>query len=122
MNQPKKFESGRRAGVRAFSLVEMMIAACVMAIIYTALFAGISSTYSLMDVTRENLRATQIMVSRLEGLKLCAWSNGQLFNVNVVPTNFTDSFYPLGLNSSKNTGTVYPGTLTITPNFPLHPP
>jgi len=84
--------------VLAFSLVEVMVAASIMAIIFAALFAGISSTFSLMDVTRENLRATQIMVSRLEGLRLCAWSNNQLFNTSVVPTNFTDSFYPLGLN------------------------
>jgi len=30
---------------------------------------------------------------RLEGLRLCAWSNAQLFNTNVVPPNYTDSFY-----------------------------
>jgi type II secretory pathway pseudopilin PulG len=120
MKQTQTFR-GRRAGVLAFSLVEVMVAASIMAIIFAALFAGISSTFSLMDVTRENLRATQIMVSRLEGLRLCAWSNNQLFNTSVVPTNFTDSFYPLGLNSSTNPGTSYAGTLTITTNFVMNP-
>ncbi|MDD5139576.1 MAG: hypothetical protein PHY43_04850 [Verrucomicrobiales bacterium] len=112
----------RPAGVQAFSLVELMIAACIMAIVFASLFAGISTTFSLMDVTRENLRGTQIMVSRLEGLRLCAWSNGQLFNTNVVPPNYTESFYPLGLNSSTNVGTIYTGTLIVTTNFALNPP
>ncbi len=98
-----------------------MIAACIMAIVFAALFAGISTTFSLMDITRENLRATQIMVSRLEGLRLCAWSGTQLFNTNVVPPNFTDSFYPLGLKSSTNNGTIYTGTMTVTTNFTLNP-
>lgn len=123
LNQSSLSGRGRRqAGVQAFSLVEVMIAACIMAIVFAALFAGISTTFSLMDVTRENLRATQIMVSRLEGLRLCAWSDSQLFNTNVVPTKFTDSFYPLGLNLSTNCGTIYTGTLTITTNFVLDPP
>jgi Tfp pilus assembly protein PilV len=109
-------------GTRAFSLVEVMIAACVMAIIFLAMFVGISTTFNLTVAARENLRATQIVVSRLEGLRLCAWSSAQLFNTNVVPPTFTDSFYPLGLNSTTNYGTVYHGTINITTNFSLSPP
>src|SRR6266705_2642664 len=118
------FLNGRcwRAGTRAFSLIEVMIAACIISIVFAALFAGISTTFGLMDITRENLRATQIMVSRLEGLRLCAWSSGQLFNTNVVTPNFTDSFYPLGLKASTNNGTVYTGTMSVTTNFTLNPP
>ena len=52
----------------------------------------------------------------MEGLRLEAWSTNQLFNPNFVPPTFTDSFYPLGLGgSSSSTGTVYSGTMTITP-------
>lgn len=106
----------------AFSLVEVMIAACVTAVVFAGLFAGISATYSLIDVTRGNLRATQILISRLEGLRLCAWSNAQLFNTNVVPLNYTDSFYPLGLNASTNNGIAYTGTISVTTNLTLSPP
>lgn len=111
-----------RSKVAAFSLVEVMIAAAVTAIVMAALFAGISATFKLLGVARENLRATQVMVSRLEGLRLCAWSSSQLFNTNIVPQNFTDSFYPLGLRSTTNYGTVYTGTITVTTNFSLNPP
>jgi type II secretory pathway pseudopilin PulG len=112
----------RSASILAFSLIEMLMAACVMSIVFAALFTGISTSYHLMDDTRENLRATQIMVSRMEGLRLCAWSNSQLFNPVIVPLNYTDTFYPLGLNLSTNKGTIYTGTITISTNFVLNPP
>lgn len=112
----------RRRAVLAFSLVEVMAAAMVMAIIFTVLFTGISTTFRLLDATRENLRGTQIAVSRLEELRLCAWSSSQLFNTNVVPPTFTDSFYPLGLKDSTNIGTMYYGTISVTTNFVMDPP
>ena len=46
----------------------------------------------------------------------------QLFNPNIVPTNFTDYFYPLGLNgNSNNLGATYNGSITITTNISLSP-
>lgn len=112
----------RRRTLLAFSLVEVMAAALVMAIIFAVLFTGISTTFRLLDTTRENLRATQIAVSRMEELRLCAWSSSQLFNTNVVPPTFTDSFYPLGLGASTNTGIAYSGTIDIATNVTLDPP
>jgi type II secretory pathway pseudopilin PulG len=105
----------------AFSLVEVLVAAGIMAIIYASLFAGISSAFNLLETTREDLRATQIMVSRLEGLRLCAWGSAELFNTNIVPPTFTDTFYPPGLNNTANNGTVYYGTMTITQDPALSP-
>jgi len=99
-----------------------MIAVTVMSIIFAALFNGIRSTFALIDASRENLRATQVLVSRLEGLRLCAWNQDQLFSTNVVPPTFTDTFYPLGLQGTTNYGTTYYGTITVTTNFALNPP
>lgn len=112
----------RRRAVQAFSLVEVLAAAMVVAIIFSVLFVGTSSTFDLLGASRENLRATQIVVSRMEGLRLCTWSSSQLFNTNVVPKTFKDSFYPLGLNSTTNYGTLYSGTISVTTNFALNPP
>lgn len=108
----------------AFTLVEVLVAAAVGAIIFASLYRGISNSYGLLQTSRLNLRATQIMVSELEGLRLCAWgvtnvntgtNVSQLFNANIVPTTFTNYFYPLGLNGTSNLGTVYYGSLGITP-------
>ena len=54
-------------GSGAFSLIEVIIAAAIVAIIMAALFTGVTATFNLEGVTRENLRATQIIVSRMEG-------------------------------------------------------
>jgi prepilin-type N-terminal cleavage/methylation domain-containing protein len=100
-----------------FTLVEVLTAAAIAAVIFTAIFASVSVAFGLLTTTRQNLRATQIMVSRLEGLRLEAWdtANGlsQLFNPTYVPTNFTESFYPLGLNGTTNDGISYYGTMTV---------
>jgi prepilin-type N-terminal cleavage/methylation domain-containing protein len=120
----------RRMGARvqAFTLLEVLMAAAIGAVIFAALYAGISNCFSLLTTSRANLRATQIMVSRLEALRLCSWGNGdnqasQLFNTNVVPATFTEYFYPRGLEgNTNNLGTIYSGTMTITTNIPLNPP
>lgn len=115
-------------GERAFTLVEVLVAAAIGAIIFTSLYIGIANSFSLLNTARANLRATQILVSRMEGLRLCAWGNGtnqvsQLFNTNIVPTTFTDYFYPQGINGqSGNYGTAYTGTITIATNITLNPP
>ena len=121
MRLNNKSNNGGETAMAAFSLLELLIAVTVMALIFSALFSGISTSFNLLQSARENLRATQIMISRLEGLRLCAWSSSQMFNTNVVPLKFTDSFYPLGLNSSTNSGTAYTGTLTITTNPAVSP-
>lgn len=83
------------------------------------MYQGISNCYSLLQTSRANLRATQIMVSELEGVRLCAWGTGtnlsQLFNTSIVPSTFTNYFYPLGLNGSTNLGIPYYGTLSVVP-------
>ena len=111
---------------RGFTLVEVLVAAAIGAIIFLALYAGISNCFGMLTTSRANLRATQIMVSRMEGLRLEAWGDTnsvtQLFDPTYVPPTFTEYFYPLGLNGqSNNLGTVYHGTMTVT-NVTLNPP
>ena len=116
----------RRGGARGFTLAEVLIAAAVGAIIFLALYAGISNCFGLLTTSRANLRATQIIVSRLEGLRLEAWGDTnsvtQLFDPTFIPSTFTEYFYPLGLNGqTNNLGTVYSGTMTIQTNITLNP-
>lgn len=113
------FEQSRKSrpsAAAAFTLVEMLVAAGVAAIVYAAVFCGVSTTFCMLNASRENLRATQIMVSRLEGVRLEAWTTNQLFSTSFVPPTFTEYFYPSGLSGSTNAGTCYSGTMTITPN------
>lgn len=101
--------AGRNAGRRAFSLIEVMIAVAITAIIFSAVHFGLSTGFVLVQTSREQLRANQVCLSRLEGLRLCNWDT-QLFSNNIVPTTFTDYYYPTGLGFQSNS-VVYYGTL-----------
>lgn len=106
---------GCSRGVAAFTIVEVVAAVFIAAIAFAALFSAINNGTLLLQNTRENLRATQIIQSRIEGMRLIAWgsSTNQLFNTNYFPTRFTESFYPLGLSGSTNQGAIYYGTITF---------
>jgi type II secretory pathway pseudopilin PulG len=97
----------------AFSLVETMCAAAITAIIILALFTGLTSGFKLTQMERENLRATQIALARMEGLRLYAWSSNQLFSPTMLPNNFTDYYYPSNLGGVFGNNTVYTGSVTI---------
>jgi len=112
----------------AFTIVEVLVASVIGAIIFIALFAGISQGYNLVGHERESLRATQIVVGRIERIRLCTWgdnsgtNNTQLFSQTFVPNTFTDYFYPIGLGGYfPASNVVYVGTVNIqATNFPLY--
>lgn len=108
-----------RIAPRAFTLVEVMCSAAIAAIILLALFSGLSSGFTSTQMERENLRATQIALARMEGLRLYAWSTNQLFNPQMLPNVFTDYYYPAGIGGFSS-NTVYTGSVTIA-NVTLSP-
>jgi hypothetical protein len=106
-----------RRGENASTFIETLVGTSIMAIMFASLYTAMSSGFSMVSVARENLRATQIMLNRMEGLRLYNWN--QLVYSNMIPTTFTENFYPLG--SSGNTGITYYATMSIT-NLTLDPP
>lgn len=110
--------SGFRRTIHAFSLIEVLIGVVIMVIALVSLYAGISSSFSLTKAAREDLRATQIMLERMEGVRLYNWD--QLVYSNMIPANFTTSYYPLAI-SGQSTGITYRGSLVIS-NAVLNPP
>ncbi|MBA4150109.1 MAG: prepilin-type N-terminal cleavage/methylation domain-containing protein [Verrucomicrobia bacterium] len=96
---------------RAFSLIEVVVAMAIASIILMALYLGISGGFGLMNATRENLRATQIMVEKLESIRLYNWA--QLNNLAFLPDTFVDGYFPAGTNTGNSVGSAYYGTVTI---------
>lgn len=99
---------------RAATLAEVMVAVAVLAILMVSLFACFAFGFNTIRGTREDLRATQIMMQKIEGLRLCTWSelNAQC------PFNFTETYASAsGTNYSSVT---YNGTVTVAnnPNLP----
>jgi hypothetical protein len=80
----------------------------------TFMFGGMSGTLMETRAGREELRATQIMVERMEGIRLFNWDQLNYSN-NLCPTTFTTSF-----DTANPNGLVYYGTMLIT-NASLSP-
>lgn len=100
-----------RRFLAAFTLAEVVVAVGVLSISFVSLYLGISSGFALTRVSRENLRATQIMVEKMEGIRLFNWN--QVTISNMIPTTFTENYYPSVGNGTAQ-GITYNGTITIT--------
>ncbi len=99
--------------VRAFTLVEVMVATGITGVLFIALLSGISYGFSLVRMGRENLRATQILVEKMEQFRLFNWAQ---ISTNGVPTTFTEPFFPM--TNQMDVGFYYTGSVTIA-NSPL---
>jgi uncharacterized protein (TIGR02598 family) len=63
----------RRKLIAAFSLAEVSVAMGIVGTATVALFSGFTTGFFTMQMARENLRATQIMLERTETLRLYNW-------------------------------------------------
>jgi prepilin-type N-terminal cleavage/methylation domain-containing protein len=101
-----------------YTLMEVVMAVALLAIMMISLYGGISSGFAVVELARENLRGTQIMLERMEGIRLYNWN--QLIYSNMIPASFTSYYYPLATNGESK-GLAYSGTMVIT-NAVLTPP
>ena len=88
---------GKRPGHAAYSLIEVIVAVMVLMTIATAFYLGLSSCFSVVKTSREEVRAAQILTQKLEGARLCTW--GELTNFT-----FKESYDPV---STTNYSGVY---------------
>jgi uncharacterized protein (TIGR02598 family) len=103
-----RIEKAQRTGL-GFSLVELMVAVAIAAIIFASIYSAVAFGFDLVRITRENLRATQILEQKTETIRLYNWT--QVTNSANIPTNFVELFYPL---SNSASGLTYTGTLSVT--------
>ena len=95
----------------AYTLMEVVMAVALLAIMMISLYGGITSGFAVVQLARENLRSTQIMLERMEGIRLYRWD--QLVYSNMIPSTFTAYYYPLA-TSGESKGIAYNGTMVIT--------
>src|SRR5262245_33854388 len=69
-----------------FTLVEVMVAVFLLGLMLAALYGAFVSGLGVLRVTRENLRATQILEERMEVIRLIKWDN---VAPGFIPTTFT---------------------------------
>ena len=105
----------RRCRRAAFTLVELMVCLFIVGIVVIAIYGAISSGVTSVRMARENLRATQILIEKMEGIRLYTWE--QLNTPGFVPTSFVVPYDALSTN--LNSGVRYFGTVVIT-NYPYN--
>ena len=110
----KAASSPRKALLRAYTVVEVLVSVCVLGIMLVSLYGGFSAGFAVVQVARENMRATQIMVQRIETMRLYNWDQILKTN-NFLKSTFTDRYDP----SSSVGGTYYRGFVST--NAPILP-
>lgn len=90
------------------TLVEVLIGMAIFGVLFVSLYGGISSGMAIIRNAREDLRATQVMLEKMETIRLYNWD--QISQAGFVPSSFTAPYWP---NDGTN-GLQYYGTLTIT--------
>jgi type II secretory pathway pseudopilin PulG len=101
----KMRNASRRSG---FTIVEAVVAMGVIGLLALAMYAGMASATFSVRLARENQRATDVMVDKMEAIRLFAWD--QLTNVSYLPTNFTAYYVDSAKGSSS--GVVDPAYVT----------
>jgi len=102
-----------------FTLIETIVAVMVAGIMLPTLYAGFASGFSLVQMTRENLRATQIIVQRMEAVRLASYKTLQ--DPASFPTNSVEYYSPSSQTNGSG-GTAYTVTynwVTPVPNMPF---
>jgi prepilin-type N-terminal cleavage/methylation domain-containing protein len=97
-----------QASNRAFSMVEVLVAMSLVGIMFLSLYSGISSGFAVVQLARENLRATQILQEKMETIRLYNWD--QVNQTGFIPTNFTASYYT---TNQAGTGLIYTGSVSV---------
>lgn len=97
----------------------------LVSILFVSLYGGIASGFGVVNVARENLRANQILVEKMDTLRLYSWD--QVNSNGFIPPTFTANFFPsvitnlvqtndvlqTNLVSFTNTGIKYYGTVLV---------
>jgi type II secretory pathway pseudopilin PulG len=98
----------------AFTLVEVMMGTAVMVVVFVTIFGVMTEGLFVTQTSRENLRATQIMVDKMEGIRL--FSPTQLTNNAFLLQSFTNWFCEtnnIGMPNVQGYGVMYTGTIAI---------
>src|SRR5258706_12812135 len=101
-----KIRCGKKS-IYAMALAEVVMATAIIAILGGGVANSINYGLFVMRIARENQRATQVMVERLESIRLYNWD--QVTSGSFIPTSFTENYDPSSPPNGQ--GVTYFGTL-----------
>ncbi len=96
----------------AYTLAEVLLSVFVLGVMLISLYGGFSAGFAVVQLARENLRATQIMMQKMETVRLLKWSQ-LLDTANYLQPTFLDYYDPSSTNV-QSAGAIYQGNVTLT--------
>lgn len=87
-----------------------MVAVGVLGVSFVALYAGLAHGFAVTRTSREDLRATQVMLEVVEGIRLYNWE--QATATSMIPTNFVREYQP-PIGDREGGGVIYRGTIHV---------
>jgi type II secretory pathway pseudopilin PulG len=94
------------------TLVDVVLAVAVLGIMASGIFGSFQYGFFTLQLVRENQRATQIILEKVETIRLYSWD--QVTSTNgFIPATFPDVYDPQAPAGAQ--GTSYNGTVTIAP-------
>jgi len=99
----------RRVTRAGLTLLDVVVAVGLMAVMVASLYVGITQGFGVIQLARENLRATQILQEKTETIRLYTWD--QITTAGFIPREFAAPFYATG--AQEPGGLLYRGLVTI---------
>ena len=105
-----KIDLARKSQAGA-SMTEVVIAAALLTLMVAGIFNSFGYGFFASQLARENQRATQIILEKVETLRLYRWD--QVTSNGFIPSSFTETYDPQAAPNAQ--GVTYSGTVTISP-------
>ena len=96
----------RRLVQAAYTLTEVVVSTAILGTCAGSFMAGFGSGFFTIELTRENQRATQILIEKTETIRLYSWD--QINTPGFIPTEFTEQY-----DHRNNGGITYTGRVAI---------
>lgn len=100
------------------TLIELMVSVAIISILFVALYQGMTFGTISLSRSREDQRATQVLLDKIEIMRLYSWD--QINSNGFIPTSFTEPFSygisnkTLVVGYTNEPGFYYYGTIQIT--------
>ena len=93
------------------TLVDLIMAVAVLGIMAGGIFGSFRYGLFMLQLVRENQRATQVILEKVETIRLYNWD--QVNSNGFIPTTFSETYDPQA--TTNNQGVTYHGTVRVAP-------
>src|SRR5262249_44262285 len=94
-------EKNKRRDASAFTIAEVLVSSSILVICFVSLYMAMGFGWSTIKDTREDLRATEIMLDKMEKIRLYSWLQATNTATYMNPAAFTETYNPNGSRTGQ---------------------